>query len=145
MAEATTLPGHKIVVLLGNDATPIVFTAPCAFEQKSVEWQKTVNRADVPDCSAPGAAGWSVGDAIGRMLRISGGGVLATESVDTWLDAWHEDGPVPARVEIIKSSQDTDTYEGLLHVTSVSVEGNRGERAQLRVEAESHGPFLKSA
>ena len=145
MAKATTLAGHKIVVLLGNDATPIVYTAPCAFEQKSIEWSKTVNRSDVPDCAEPGAAGWSEADAISRMLRISGGGVLATESVDTWLDAWAEDDPIPARVEIVKSSGTTDVYEGLLHVTSVTIEGNRGERAQLRIEAESHGPFEKQS
>lgn len=145
MAQATTLAGQKVVVLLGNDANPVVYTAPCAFEQKSIEFQKTVNRTDVPDCDLPDAAGWSVGDAIGRMLRISGGGVLATESVDAWINAWNEDAPVPARVEIVRSSSVTDTWQGMLHVTSVSIEANRGERARLQIEAESHGAFVKQA
>lgn len=141
MAKATSITGTKVLVLLGNDADPVVYAAPCAFTEKSITFAKNGNQTEVPECDDPDVIGWMETDLLSRELRISGGGLLVAQSLPTWLAAWDSDEPVPARVEIHFASDNIISRQGLLHVMQLELVGNRGERAQIRVEAQSHGPM----
>jgi hypothetical protein len=83
MAQATTIRGGKIRVLLGNSATPIVYSAPCGFTQRSVSIDKALEEQAIPDCNDPDKVDWIGRDASSLSMSVSGEGVLAAESVDT--------------------------------------------------------------
>lgn len=144
MALATTVKSGRLRVLLGNSANPIVYTAPCALTEKSWTLAKEVTESQVFDCDDPDAGAWVEGDILSRQIRINGGGLLATESLPTWLDAWHSDAPVPARLEIQTGTGAFTHYTGLIHVTNIELVGNRADgRAQIRIEAASHGAMVR--
>lgn len=146
MALATTIKSGRLRVLLGNSDTPIVYTAPCAFTDKSWSFAKEVTESQVFDCDNPDAAAWIEGDVLSRQIRINGGGLLATESLPTWLAAWQSNDPIPARLEIQTGASTYVTFTGLIHVTNVEMVGNRTDgRAQIRVEAVSHGEMAQGA
>ena len=140
MAKAATIKAGKILVKLGNDATPVVFEAPCAFTDKAITWTKTGQDTEVPDCADPDASGWMETDITGRQVRIEGGGVLTSADKEVWRAAWNSDAPVLFRIEE-QYAGGTVIHEGLLHVMEMAVTANRtGGRSELRITAQSDGP-----
>lgn len=99
MAQATTIKSGKIRVLLGNDATPTVYAAPCGFTQRSITITKGLEEVNIPDCTDPDKVDWVGRDATSLSMGISGEGVLAAESVDDWLDAVDSIDSIPVKVE----------------------------------------------
>lgn len=145
MVEATRIRQNGVLIKLGNTANPIVYAAPCAFTERSARWEKTTAETDVPDCGDPGLPGWVAVDIISRLLRINGGGILATEAVPVWFDAWDADAAIPARVEVITGPSSTYSYTGLLHVTNLELIGNRSDgTANIRAEGVSTGPWIRA-
>lgn len=147
MALATTVKPGSVRVLLGAAGDPIVYTAPCAFTEKAISFSKDVSDSQVFDCDDTDAAAWIEGDVISRQIRISGGGLLAVQSLQTWLDAYHSDAAVPARLEIQTGAGAGAvlSYTGLIHVTGIEIDANRTDgRAKLRVEAGSHGAMVRA-
>jgi len=139
MAQATSFKHDKVVVLLGNDADPIVYTAPCGFTEKSLSFEKEQATTAIPDCTDVGAADWEEHDPIARRVTISGNGVLAEESLATWIAAWESDEPVPAKAQLIGATN-TITLTGLWLVNTLTIEGNKAAgRARISVEMASHG------
>lgn len=146
MAFGTSIKSGKVLFLLGNSATPIVYTAPCALTEKSLRLQKATTETEMVDCADPDLPGWLEHDVTSRRLSISGGGVLVVEAVPAWLDAFDADGPVAGRVEIHTGSSAIFAYTGLIHVTTLEFVGNSQDgRAQVRIEAESHGVMVRTS
>jgi hypothetical protein len=144
MVAAVSVPQNGVLVKLGAGSGPIVYTAPCAFTERSIRWEKTTTETDIPDCGDPGLPGWVAVDVISRMLRISGGGILSAENWPVWNTAYEANTPTPARLELVLTGSVTYAYEGLLHITSLEPTANRADgRAQLTIEAVSTGAFLR--
>ena len=144
MAQATSYRHDKVVVYLGNDATPTVYTAPCGFTDKAVRFEKEMATTPIPDCADLSKSDWNEHDPVSRGIAISGQGVLAEEMLEDWLDAWHSDDPVPAKIDFIGES-DIITYTGLIHITTLSVDAAKTEgRARISVELASHGAMAKT-
>ena len=144
MVDAVSVPQNGVLVKLGAGSGPVVYTAPCAFTDRSITWSKSTAETDIPDCGDPGLPGWVAVDVISRMLRISGGGILSAENWPVWNTAFEADTPSPARVELILTGSVTYAYEGNLHITSLEPVANRSDgRAQIRVEAVSTGRWTR--
>ncbi|MDL2202022.1 phage tail tube protein [Brucella sp. RRSP16] len=144
MAQATTIKGGKVRVKIGNDASPIVYTAPCGFTQKSITLSKNLNEVSIPDCEDPDKVDWIGRDAASLSMSISGEGVLASESVETWLDAWESIDSVPVQVEIVFPAK-TYTYTGKMHVENLEIGANNGERATNNVSLQSDGEMVRTS
>lgn len=142
MAQATTTKGGKVRVLLGNDANPIVYAAPCGFTSKSLTFNKGLEETQVPDCDDPDKVDWIGRDAVSLSMSVSGEGVLAAESVETWLDAWESIDSVPAKIEVEFQAK-TITWTGLLHVESFSAEAPNGRRVTSSVSLQSDGEMVR--
>jgi hypothetical protein len=142
MTQATTIKGGKIRVLLGNDATPIVYAAPCGFTQRTITLNKALEEIQVPDCNDPDKVDWLGRDATSLSMTISGEGVLAAESVETWLDAFDDVDSVPAKVEWEFPAK-TITWTGRMHVESLEVGANNGQRATQNVSMQSDGEMVR--
>lgn len=143
MAQATTIKGGSGVrVYLGNDADPIEYIAPCGLTEKSLTLTKNTNDVTIPDCDDPDKVDWVGRDTASLSMEISGNGVLAEESVETWLDAWDSINPVPAKVELIFPAK-TITWTGMVHVGSVEIGGSNGTRATANVQIVSDGEMVR--
>lgn len=142
MAQATTIKGGKIRVLLGNDADPIVYENPCGFTQRSITLTKNLEELNIPDCDDPDKVDWVGRDATSLSMAVSGEGVLASESVDTWLDAFDSIDSIPAKVEWEFPAK-TITWTGRMHVESMEVGANNGQRATNNVSLQSDGEMVR--
>lgn len=138
MALATTVPFKNFKVLLGNGATPEVFTAPCGLTSTGLALSKDTNSTVVPDCTDPDAAAWVERDVVSLSAAISGSGVLATESLATWEAAFITTNAVNVRIQV-----DVVTvggyWAGAFHLTRFEPGGTRGNRASVTIAMESDG------
>lgn len=142
MAQATTIKGGKIRVLLGNDADPIGYAAPCGFTQRSITLNKGLEEVNIPDCNDPDKVDWVGRDATSLSMAISGEGVLASESVDTWLEGFESIESIPVKVEWEFPAK-TITWTGRMHIESMEVGANNGQRATNNVSLQSDGEMVR--
>lgn len=142
MAQATTIKGGKFRVLIGNDATPIVFAAPCGFTQRSITLNKGLEEVQVPDCVDPDKVDWMGRDATSLSMSVNGEGVLAAESVETWLDAYDSIDSVPVKVEWEFPAK-LITWTGAMHIESIEAGATNGQRATLNVSMQSDGEMKR--
>lgn len=142
MAQATTIKGGKIRVLLGDDATPIVYSNPCGFTQRSITLTKGLEEVNIPDCLDPDKVDWVGRDAVSLSMGISGEGVLASESVDTWLEGFESIDSLPVKVEWEFPAK-TITWTGKMHIESMEVGANNGQRATNNVSMQSDGEMVR--
>lgn len=142
MSQATTIKGGKIKVLIGNSATPIVYTSPCGFTQRSITLNKGLEDVNIPDCEDPDKVDWVGRDATSLSMSVSGEGVLASESVETWLDAFESIDSVPVKVEWEFPAK-TITWTGFMHIESMEVGANNGQRATNNVSLQSDGEMVR--
>jgi Phage major tail protein 2. len=143
MAQATTIKSGKIKVMLGDGASPETFAAPCGFTDRSITFSKGLEEVRVPDCDDPDKVDWLGRDATSLSMSISGEGVLASESVDTWLEAWESVDSVSARIEIEFTNR-TIVWVGRMHVESLEVGASNGQRATMNVSMQSDGEMVRT-
>lgn len=142
MTQPTTIRGGKVRVLLGNSATPIVYTAPCGFNQRTVTINKGLEEVNIPDCNDPDLVNWLGRDAVSLSMTIAGEGVLAEESVETWLDAVESVESIPAKVEWEFPTK-LITWTGKMHVESLEAGAQDGRRVTGNVSMQSDGQMVR--
>jgi hypothetical protein len=143
MAQATTIRGGKVRILLGQGSTPIVYTAPCGFTSRAVTFTKGLEEANVPDCNDPDKIDWIGRDATSLSMSISGEGVLSYESTDVWDEAWLSLESTPTRIEIEWPAK-TIVWSGKFHIESLELGATNGTRATLNVSMQSDGEIVRS-
>jgi hypothetical protein len=143
MAQPSTARFGKFRIMLGNSADPIVYSAPCGFTSKSLTLTKDLTDVTLPDCDDPDAVAWVGRDASTLSASVSGEGVLASESVETWLDAWENVNSVPVKIEIEFPAK-TITWTGLMHVSSLNPSTEQGGRVTMSVEMQSDGELVRT-
>ena len=143
MAQPTTIKGGKVRVLLDPTGGG-VYTAPCGFSSKSVTFSKALEEVLLSDCADPDDIPWIGRDAVSLSMSVSGEGVLASESQDTWFDAFHDTDSVAAKVEV-EFSATTVTWTGLMHVESLELGAPNARRATLNVTMQSDGEMVRTS
>lgn len=142
MTQATTVRGGKFRVLLETD-TPGTYAAPCGFTSRSLTLNKALEEVQIPDCDDPDQVDWLGRDATSLSMSVSGEGVLAYESVATWLEAWEERDSINVKVEI-EFPLKTYIYTGAMHVESLEMSGENGRRVTMNVSLQSDGEMIRS-
>ena len=127
MAQPTTIKGGKVSVKLGDGASPEVFSSPCGLTQRGLTLTKNLNEVILPDCDDPDSVDWVGRDAASLSMSISGQGVLASESVEAWMDAAESIDSINVKLEIVFPAK-TYTYTGRMHVESFEIGANNGEQ-----------------
>jgi hypothetical protein len=142
MAQPTTTKGGRFRVLL-ETATPGTFAAPCGFLSKSLTLTKGLEEVLLPDCDDPDMVPWAGQDATSLSMGISGEGVLAAESVETWLDAWESPESVNAKIEIEFAAK-TVTWTGRIQVSTLTMGHPTAQgRVTNQVEMASDGQMTR--
>lgn len=141
MARPKTFSGAVVAVYFEDLATPGTFIKPCGLTQHSATFTKNMNEIDVPDCDDPDLPSWIEREAASFDFSVSGSGVLAAEAVDPWWEIYNRQISVLARTYIgkIDDIEHGRYWQGRLHISSLEITGNRGERAQVSVSAASDG------
>lgn len=141
MADATTIKGGKVRITLGNNADPIVYAAPCGFNSKTVTLNKALEDSPGVSCDNPDAVQWLLRDAVSLSMTVQGEGVLATESVETWTDAFKSIESVPAKVEI-EMPTGILSFTGNMHVESIEWGAPDGRRVTASITMQSDGEMV---
>ncbi len=142
MAQPTTIKGGKVLVKLGS-GSPLTYEAPCGFTQRSLTLTKNLEEVNIPDCDDPDQVDWVGRDATSLSMSVSGEGVLAAESVETWLAAWEDVESVPVQIDIVFPAN-TITWVGYMHVESMEIGANNGQRVTANVSLQSDGEMVRS-
>ncbi len=143
MAPPITARFGKFRVLLGDGASPVVYTAPCGFTSKSLTLTKDLTDVNLPDCDDPDAVAWVGRDASSLSASVSGEGVMASQSVETWLDAWESSESVPVKIEVEFPAK-TVTWTGMMHIATFTAGAEQGGRVTANVELQSDGELVRT-
>lgn len=143
MAQPTTIKGGKVRVLLDPAGTGS-YATPCGFSSKSLKFTKGLEEVSLGDCDNPHLVNWLGRDAVSLSMSVDGEGVLAVESVETWLDAWESVDSVPAKVEIELPAK-VITYTGSMHVADLEMGAPNGRRVTNNVSMQSDGEMVRTS
>lgn len=143
MAVATTIKGGKVSVKLESRDSPNVYYAPCGFTSRSVSLNKALNEFQLPDCDDPDTIDWLGRDAVSLSMSINGEGVLAEESVETWLDAWEDVASVGVTIEWVFPTK-TISWVGSMHVENFEITAQNAQRVTATVSLQSDGEMVRS-
>nr|WP_278520725.1 phage tail tube protein [Brucella anthropi] len=143
MAKPTTARFGKFLVLLGDGATPEVFSMPCGFTSKSLNLSNNLTDIEIPDCDDPDAPFWTARDIQSMSAQISGEGVLAAEAIPTWSAARQNMDGVNCRVEVEFSSGKL-IYVGKFKFESFEIGAENGGRVTINVSMQSDGEVTET-
>lgn len=126
MAKPTTASWSKFLVLVGDGASPEVFTAPCALTAKGIDIRADTSDSNVPDCDSPDLPSW-----VERTIRsmsgtVSGSGRLALGTASAMWRAWMLSGQAKnVRIKIDTVLADDGGYfAGSFLLTGFRLSGN---------------------
>jgi hypothetical protein len=145
-ALAVGIPFQYFFLTIGDGATPEVFTKPCAFNSRALNFTKNLNEIVVPDCNDEDAAGWIVRDPLSLSWDISGEGLLDEGSIDLW-DAWFLQSETKnVRIGLYPSTTPTGNlvYQGAAHLQSFNRTANRGEFVMWNCAIMGSGPLIRT-
>jgi hypothetical protein len=143
MAKPVTARFGKFRILLGDGASPMVYAAPCGLTSKSLTLTKELTDVNLPDCEDPDAVSWVGRDAASLSASVSGEGVMAAQSVETWLDAWENVESVPVKLEVEFPAK-TITWTGFMHVSTFTAGAEDGGRVTANIEMQSDGELVRT-
>lgn len=128
MALPTIVKGGYVDILLGNGATPEVFTPICGLTTRSLTQQVNTNDTFVPDCADPEYVPVRRLVPTGRQWDIAGEGLL---NLDNWQTLQGEVGTTANyRFVVTRPAGSTDGigyYAGPAMITNMQVGGSTGD------------------
>ncbi|MFU0504116.1 phage tail tube protein [Pseudaminobacter sp. NGMCC 1.201702] len=143
MAAPVTAKFGKFRILLGDSASPMVYSAPCGFTSKSLTLGKSLSEVSLPDCENPDLPITIGRDVQSISASVSGEGVLAASSVETWLTAYESTDSVPVKIEV-EFSTGVVTWTGNFHIESLELGAEQGGRVTLNVSMQSDGELVRT-
>lgn len=139
MARPTTLRGSKLLIKLGDGASPETFAAPCALTTRSFTRTAGVNEFNVQDCDDPDAPVWTERVKSALSSSLSGSGTLAKESLDLY-EAALADRDSRNVLITIDYAVGPRSYSGKYHLTTLEITGEEDGLIQVSIELQSDGP-----
>jgi predicted secreted protein len=146
MAKPTTCASSKMIIKLGNGATPEVFAAPCGMTTKGINFTKATNEVNVPDCDDPDAAAWIERSVVSMSAEISENGILAMEALDDWQSFL--DSTISRNVQVwldVPAVDHGGHWNGKFLLTGFNVTAEQGNKVQAAVTMQSDGPVTWTA
>lgn len=147
MAAVKHASGLKLLLKLGNGATPEVFSTVCSIRAtKGVNFEGEENTFNIGDCDEPEAITWLIGEVVGKRITFDGGGVLHTPDLDKFYEWW--DGGETKNCKIVLDVPGADggiVLTGGFKLPAFNVTGNDGDKVQFSASIKSDGPVVKTA
>jgi len=141
MAAVKHARGVKLLIKVGNGASPEVFATYCTINAaRGITFSADTNDQIIPDCENPDAVAWVGREKVSLSSTISGAGMLNTPDVETffnWL-ASEETKNVEVVVDV-PSADGGVVFTGAYHLTSFEITGDRGAKMEASIELVSDG------
>lgn len=147
MAAVKHARGVKLLIKVGDGASPEEFATPCSINaERGITFTAGSNDQDIPDCANPDAIAWVVREKSNLSASITGSGVLDTSDVETFFDWLKSEDPKNVKVIVDVPSTDGGViFTGAFHLTEFSITGNRGEKMQASISLSSSGEITSGA
>lgn len=142
MAEAITIKFSKMRVLLGNGASPEVFSNPCGFNSRSLTRTKNLLEQTTMDCDDDDEPAWITREVESLDWSIDGEGLAAEQSIQIWEDFFDGTDSKNVRVEIeFPGSIGTIIKQGRAHLSNFVIGATRGEKVTTSISLQGDGPL----
>lgn len=140
MAQPTVLPGTKLLILVGDGASPEVFAQPCGLTTTGIDFKASTNTTLIPDCDNPEAPAWEAKDINGLSASVSGSGVMAAEAFDTWNDWFQSIEPKNCQIKL--DSAALGYWQGQFVLSDLKFGGQRGQKVTIDVTLDNTGAIV---
>lgn len=143
MTAVPRVTGSKLLVKIGDAASPEVFTADCLINtSRGIQFQSDTNEFVMPDCDNPDDPAWKSVTKDGLSATISGAGMLYTASVADWYDWFNGDDSKNIQFALnVPAASGGGYWEGAFKLTQFEVtsDGNK-DQSTCNVTLVSDGP-----
>lgn len=138
-----TLVGTKILVQIGDGASPETFTHDCFINtDRGVQISSDLTSTLTPFCDDPELPAWKEQFKDGLELTVTGAGKLHTTSLEEWFDWMNGDTAKHIRIKFDTTGALGGGYlEGSAKLSQVTLNGPRKDNATVEVTIVSHGAF----
>src|ERR1700744_4113347 len=82
--KPTVIAGTKLLILVGDGASPEVFAQPCGLTNNTFSLTSATGSTVIPFCDDPEAAAWDSKEVTSLSAQVTGSGVMAVESFEIW-------------------------------------------------------------
>lgn len=137
MAQPTVIVGTKLLILVGDGATPEVFGQPCGLTTRGFDLAASTNSTLIPDCDDPEAPAWEAKDVNALSATISGSGVMAIEAFPTWND-WFMNAQ-SKNIQIKLDDPALGYWQGSFIMSAAKFSGTRGQKVNIDVTMVNDG------
>lgn len=133
--------GIKLVLKVGNGASPEVFTAKCSINsQRGISFSAATRDFVVPDCTDPDLIGWIAREKESLSVAVTGAGMLNTPDVEDFFDWWKSEDSVNCQVVVdVPSAVGGVIFGGAYHLTEFSITGDKGAKQEISISLASDG------
>lgn len=143
MATQPNTSGRKLLILLGNGASPEVFAHPCSINGDR-GFSREAATTDEPDqdCDNPDLPGWLVRTVDSFSASISGAGRVKLGDVAAF-DEWFESG-LPRNVKVMIDAVGGRTYTGAFVLSTWNMTGPESGSMTGDIALQSTGPVVSA-
>ncbi len=142
MANVKTMTGQKLLIQIGDGATPTeTFAHDCLINaERGVQMQSETNESIVMDCDSPDDPGWKEVFKDGLSISVSGGGNLHTASLETFFNWLNSDTAKNVRIKFDVAGALGGGYIAVpMKLTQFNITGARQNNATADITLMSHG------
>lgn len=129
--KPTVIAGTKLLILVGDGASPEVFSAPCGLTNQTFTLTSAVGSTVVPFCDDPEAAAWDTKEVTSLSAQVTGQGVMAVESFAVW-NNWFLNG-VAKNAHVKLDDPGLGHYEGPWVLSNFKLTGTRGQKVTVDI------------
>lgn len=128
MAAVNTTRWSKLVLRVGDGASPEVFTALCSINAaRGLSFNTSLTEEAIPHCSDLEAVMWLIREKISVGVEVTGGGKVDKANVKTFAD-WVVDKDTKTCQIVLDDATPANviTFEGEFHLETFSMTGDPG-------------------
>jgi predicted secreted protein len=129
--KPTVIAGTKLLILVGDGASPEVFAQPCGLTNNTLSFTSATGSTVIPFCDDPEAAAWESKEVTSLSAQVTGSGVMAVESFTTWSN-WFSSGEAK-NAQVKLDDPGLGHYEGPWVLSSFKLTGQRGQKVTVDI------------
>ncbi|WP_436356418.1 phage tail tube protein [Brevundimonas sp. CEF1] len=133
--------GVRLVVKVGDGATPEVFTPLCTINaERGITFNAQTNDETIPDCEDLDAIAWLVREKASLSVDVTGGGKSHKDDIKKLWDWWKS--PESQNCQVVVDDDvvaNQITFEGPFHLAQFDLNGAEGQKMASTMSLSSDG------
>lgn len=145
MALVKHMRGVKLLIKVGDGASPEVFTTYCSINaDRGISFKATTNDFNIPDCDDPDLMAWLVREKVSLSGDITGAGTLNTPDTEAFFN-WVISSAtrnVQIYLDGVSGADGGGHWAGAYHCTQFDLTGGVGNKVQASIQLTSDGEIV---